>query len=63
MTDRQLIEAAYADLDLLADAKDAVGRTMAALDGGQIRVAEKADGEWTVNAWVKEEYVPPSERE
>ena len=54
MTDRELIEAAYADVDLLGDAGDAVMRTIARLDAGEIRVAEKLDGEWVVHAWVKE---------
>jgi 2,3,4,5-tetrahydropyridine-2-carboxylate N-succinyltransferase len=54
MNDRDIIEAAYADLTLLPDAADAVHRTIALLDAGKIRVADKVDGEWTVNAWVKE---------
>lgn len=52
--DREVIEAAYADLSLLDEARHAVTRTIAALDGGEIRVAEKRDGEWMVNAWIKE---------
>ena len=31
----------------------AVEATIAALDRGQVRVAEKVDGEWVVHAWVK----------
>ena len=54
MSDRALIEAAYADLNLLGEATGAVERTMALLDGGHIRVAEKRDGAWAVNGWVKE---------
>ncbi len=54
MNDRALIEAAYADLELLDDAVEAIERTIAALDRGKIRVAEKLDGEWQVNVWVKE---------
>ena len=54
MTDRELIEAAYADLDRIGDAREAVDRTMAALDAGEVRVAEKVDGDWVVNLWVKE---------
>ena len=54
VTDAELIEAAYADLDLLADAGEAVERTIAALDAGEIRVAEKIGGDWIVNSWVKE---------
>ena len=54
MTDRELIEAAYADLNRIGEARAAVDRTIAALDAGAVRVAEKVDGEWVVNAWVKE---------
>jgi len=52
--DRAVIEAAYADLDLLGDATNAVHRTIAQLDRGEVRVAEKVDSEWTVNEWVKQ---------
>jgi len=54
MSDRELIEAAYADLEQLDAAIPAVERTIAALDHGEVRVAEKRSGEWQVNAWVKE---------
>lgn len=54
MPDRDLIEAAYTDLDLLPTATDAVHRTIAALDRGEIRVAEKGPSGWVVNEWVKE---------
>ncbi|MDH3606031.1 MAG: 2,3,4,5-tetrahydropyridine-2,6-dicarboxylate N-succinyltransferase [Acidimicrobiia bacterium] len=54
MSNRDLIEAAYADLDLLSGARDAVMETIARLDAGTVRVAEKIDGDWVVNAWVKE---------
>jgi 2,3,4,5-tetrahydropyridine-2-carboxylate N-succinyltransferase len=53
-TDRDVIRAAYADLDLLGNAAPAVERTIASLDRGEVRVAEKIDGEWQVNVWVKE---------
>ena len=36
-----------------ADIRDAVASVMAGLDNGSIRVAEKLDGNWTVNQWVK----------
>ncbi len=48
------IGAAFADLDLLDDAAPAVIRAIAALDRGEIRVAEKIEGEWTVHEWVKQ---------
>jgi len=54
VSDRELIEAAYSDLSLLGEAADAVGRTIALLDEGQLRVAEKRDGTWEVNGWLKE---------
>jgi 2,3,4,5-tetrahydropyridine-2-carboxylate N-succinyltransferase len=52
--DQEVIRAAYADLDLLDDASGAVARTIEFLDKGQVRVAEKVDGQWRVNLWVKE---------
>ena len=52
--DQELIRAVYADLSLLETAEGAITRTIAALDRGAIRVAEKRDGEWQVNLWVKE---------
>jgi len=36
------------------EAREAVEATIALLDAGRVRVAEKRDGEWAVNAWVKE---------
>lgn len=52
--DRTAVEAAFADLDLLPGATDAVRRTIAALDRGQVRVAAKTSNGWVVNEWVKE---------
>ena len=54
MSDRELIEAAYADLQQLGEAHDAVERTIAGLDRGELRVAEKGPDGWFVNDWVKE---------
>ena len=54
MRDQELIRAAYADLSHLDGAKEAIAATIAALDAGEIRVAEKRDGDWQVNLWVKE---------
>lgn len=51
--DQTVIEAAYADLALLPEAVEAVERTVAALDAGELRVADKGDDGWFVNAWVK----------
>ncbi len=54
VSERHAIEAAYADLDLLGDARAAVESVIAALDRGELRVAEKRDGEWVVHEWVKQ---------
>lgn len=47
---------AFADRALLKEpeVKHAVEETIARLDRGELRVAEKRDGLWQVNAWVKE---------
>jgi 2,3,4,5-tetrahydropyridine-2-carboxylate N-succinyltransferase len=51
---RALVEAAFADRKKLevAASREAVQRAMAGLDRGELRVAEKVDGEWKVNAWL-----------
>jgi len=36
-----------------AELKDAVSEVLAALDKGELRVAEKKDGDWVVNEWLK----------
>jgi 2,3,4,5-tetrahydropyridine-2-carboxylate N-succinyltransferase len=36
------------------EVKDAVASAIEALDRGEVRVAEKQDGQWIVNEWVKE---------
>ncbi len=36
-----------------SEVKAAVQATLAALDSGELRVAEKADGRWVVNEWAK----------
>ncbi len=48
------VAAAFADRTRLADpeVKAAVLRAVAALDDGSLRVAEKVQGEWRVNAWA-----------
>ncbi len=52
----RLVSEAYQDRERLKDAgtAEAVERVIALLDRGEVRVAEKRDGEWHVNAWVKE---------
>jgi 2,3,4,5-tetrahydropyridine-2-carboxylate N-succinyltransferase len=51
-----LIRAAYADRALLAEpaTRRAVEDALAALDSGELRVAEKIDGAWRTNDWVKQ---------
>ncbi|HYH78977.1 MAG TPA: 2,3,4,5-tetrahydropyridine-2,6-dicarboxylate N-succinyltransferase [Longimicrobium sp.] len=47
---------AYRDRELLKreGAREAVEAVIERLDRGELRVAEKTDGQWRVNAWVKE---------
>ena len=56
MTHQELVSAAYADRSRLSDSAtvEAIQQTMAALDAGQIRVAEKTPSGWQVHVWVKE---------
>ncbi len=51
---QQRIAAAFQDRERLKDGpiRAAVLETIGALDRGAVRVAEKRDGEWKVNAWV-----------
>lgn len=50
------IEAAFADRSLLADNshKQAVRDVIAALDSGELRVAEKTPTGWVTHAWIKQ---------
>ena len=50
------ISEAYRERELAAApaVREAVEEAIALLDRGEIRVAQKRDGEWRVNAWVKE---------
>ena len=36
-----------------ADVREAVANVIGQLDRGALRVAEKQDGEWIVNQWIK----------
>ncbi len=54
MPDQDTIRAAFAGEIEPAAAADAVERTIASLDRGEVRVAEKVDSDWVVNPWVKE---------
>jgi 2,3,4,5-tetrahydropyridine-2-carboxylate N-succinyltransferase len=60
MTDQlqTLIEAAFETRDTIGagtrgDIRDAINEALALLDRGEARVAEKRDGEWIVNQWLK----------
>ena len=47
------IDAAFEDLARLDDARQAVLDTIDALDRGELRVADKVNGDWIVHEWVK----------
>ena len=53
---RLLIEAAYQDRSRLAgqETRAAVEQVVAALDAGQLRVADKLDGTWRTHVWLKQ---------
>ncbi len=53
---KNLITEAWENRELLKEKKyqDAVRETIDLLDKGKIRVAEKKDGDWIVNEWVKQ---------
>jgi len=53
---QELISAAFQDRQKLKDpaVRTAVEETLGALDRGELRVAEKSQGAWLVNSWVKE---------
>lgn len=53
MDHRSQIDAAYAGEIPPSEASEAVHATIADLDKGNLRVAEKVDGEWVVNQWLQ----------
>ncbi len=60
MTDQlqSLIEAAFETRDTInaatqGEVREAVEKALDLLDRGELRVAEKRDGEWIVNQWLK----------
>lgn len=55
MEQRKIIETAWENRELLKDAalQTAIGEVIEMLDNGKLRVAEKVNGEWRVNNWVK----------
>ena len=58
-TVKDVIESAFAKRDEISpgkidkEVKDAVNIVLAGLDNGKLRVAEKKEGNWVVNEWVK----------
>ncbi len=52
---KQLIEEAWEERSLLKEARylEAIESTIDYLDRGKLRVAEKAEGQWQVNEWIK----------
>ena len=50
-----LIEQAWENRELLKEAtvRKAICDVVDMLDGGQLRIAEKLDGNWHVNEWLK----------
>jgi 2,3,4,5-tetrahydropyridine-2-carboxylate N-succinyltransferase len=53
-----LIDKAFDDrdsinIDTTGDVRDGVNTALGLLDSGQARVAERRDGEWIVNQWLK----------
>ncbi len=54
MNGQQLIEQAYDSSDAISEqVKTAVTTTLAGLDSGELRVAEKVGNTWQVNQWIK----------
>jgi 2,3,4,5-tetrahydropyridine-2-carboxylate N-succinyltransferase len=51
---RELIEAAFEGHVPIEEASVAVEEAIAGLDRGTLRIAEKVDGGWRVNAWLKQ---------
>ncbi len=54
MFEAEVIQAAYDGEIPVEEARSAVEHAVAMLDRGEIRVAEKVEGTWQVNLWVKE---------
>ena len=50
----EIIHKAYIDGPITQEAKQATLESIKALDEGRIRVAEKQEGVWRLNEWVKE---------
>lgn len=52
---KETVEAAWKDRSMLSDGhvRQVIDEVIALLDAGRLRVAEKHDGRWVVNDWVK----------
>lgn len=52
---KNIIEKAWDDRSLLAknETRDAIREVVRLLDKGEMRIAEKLDGQWVVNEWLK----------
>ena len=51
---KEIVDAAFADgTHDTAEAREAVDAALDLLDSGKARIAEKRDGEWIVNEWLK----------
>ena len=52
---RKIIEQAWDNRELLNDdaVQEAICESVALLDGGKLRIAEKSEGGWHVNEWLK----------
>jgi len=52
---KQIIESAWEDRKQLQqqEVKEAIRATIGMLDRGEVRVAEKINGDWLVNTWIK----------
>jgi len=58
MNHQAIVDAAWGDRDRIGpqtkgEVRQAVDSALAALDSGEARIAEQADGEWRVNQWLK----------
>jgi 2,3,4,5-tetrahydropyridine-2-carboxylate N-succinyltransferase len=60
-----IIDAAWENRDTIGpdtrgETRQAVDSALAALDAGELRIAEKRGGEWTVHQWLKRPCSCPS---
>ena len=56
---QQIIEKAWSNRALLKeeDVQDTIREVISLLDTGKIRVAEKINGNWEVNEWIKKAFL------